>query len=152
MRDRFPLSRAFGSGYTSRGEQRYVFTWNTSSRWRGSQRSRRPGVRTMANLKPCLLNDHRPMRGLRRRGFVRDAATGKPVRSVSGTAGRPRLHPPSRQGMVAERRQTTVLGFGIDTAWNDNNESTRSGAKGQSHGGMAISSPSLIVLAPCMRC
>ncbi|HPT55801.1 MAG TPA: glycoside hydrolase family 31 protein, partial [Casimicrobium sp.] len=57
-RDQFPLSSFhFGSGYTSRGKQRYVFTWNTDKfpDARGLLDAfKAADVRTMANLKPCL--------------------------------------------------------------------------------------------------
>ena len=61
-RDGFPLSSFhFGSGYTSRGKQRYVFTWNHDKFPEPRTLLKAfadAGVRTMANLKPCLLNDH----------------------------------------------------------------------------------------------
>ena len=61
-RDGFPLSSFhFGSGYTSRGRQRYVFTWNTAKFPQPREligAFAAAGVRTVANLKPCLLDDH----------------------------------------------------------------------------------------------
>ena len=60
--ERFPLSSFhFGSGYTSRGQQRYVFTWNTDKFPDPAGLLRAfaaAGVRSVANLKPCLLDDH----------------------------------------------------------------------------------------------
>ncbi len=58
----FPLSSFhFGSGYTSRGKRRYVFTWNRDKFPDPAgllQAFRDAGVRTVANIKPCLLDDH----------------------------------------------------------------------------------------------
>ena len=51
----------YGSGYSSRGKRRYVFTWNRekfpdpqtlNARFHAS------GMQIVANIKPCLLDDH----------------------------------------------------------------------------------------------
>ena len=82
--DGFPLSSFhFGSGYTSRGKRRYVFTWNHDKF--PEPRAliaafARAGVRTVANLKPCLLDDHPRLEEALDQGFlVKDAKTGEPA-------------------------------------------------------------------------
>jgi len=51
----------FGSGYTSIGPKRYVFYWNRSKFPDAPGLMRRfhdAGMHVVANLKPCLLDDH----------------------------------------------------------------------------------------------
>jgi alpha-glucosidase len=141
-RDCFPLSSFhFGSGYTSRGKQRYVFTWNTSKfpDARGLLAAfKSAGVRTMANLKPCLLNDHPAYAGIEAAGgFVRDSATGKPCLDQfwDGWGAHLDFTRPADRKWWQNGVKQQVLGFGIDTAWNDNNEYEIWSESGQSHGG-----------------
>src|SRR2546423_1531693 len=72
----------FGSGYTSIGKRRYVFTWNRDKFPEPREaigRFARAGVRTVVNLKPCLLDDHPAYADVAARGaFVNDARTGLP--------------------------------------------------------------------------
>src|SRR5437016_12790695 len=57
-----PLSAFhFGSGYSSIGPRRYVFTWNRDKFPDPRalvEKFRRAGIRLVANIKPCLLDDH----------------------------------------------------------------------------------------------
>jgi len=140
-RDRFPLSSFhFGSGYTSRGKQRYVFTWNTSKfpDARGLLSAfKAAGVRTMANLKPCLLNDHPAYAGIEAAGgFVRDAATGKPCLDQfwDGWGAHLDFTRAEDRAWWQNGVKQQVLGYGIDTAWNDNNEYEIWSEGGQSGG------------------
>jgi alpha-glucosidase len=51
----------FGSGYTTIGERRHVFHWNREKFPAPEQlmaKFKAAGMRTVANLKPCLLDDH----------------------------------------------------------------------------------------------
>lgn len=141
-RDRFPLSSFhFGSGYTSRGKQRYVFTWNTDKfpDARGLLASfKAAGVRTMANLKPCLLNDHPAYTGIEAGGgFVRDSATGKPCLDQfwDGWGAHLDFTRAEDRKWWQDGFKQQVLGFGIDTGWNDNNEYEIWSEGGQSNGG-----------------
>src|SRR5262249_36288653 len=51
----------FGSGYSSRGKRRYVFTWN-HYKFPDPRalvgKFKRAGMELVANIKPCLLDDH----------------------------------------------------------------------------------------------
>lgn len=141
-RDQFPLSSFhFGSGYTSRGKQRYVFTWNTDKfpDARGLLNSfKAAGVRTMANLKPCLLNDHPAYAGIEASGgFVRDRATGKPCLDQfwDGWGAHLDFTRSEDRKWWQDGFKQQVLGFGIDTGWNDNNEYEIWSESGESNGG-----------------
>ena len=131
--ERFPLSSFhFGSGYTSRGQQRYVFTWNTDKFPDPAGLLRAfaaAGVRTVANLKPCLLDDHPAYAALAGQGaFVREPGpadgAGKPCLGQFWDGWGAHLdfsRPLDRQWWQAQL-QATVLDPGFDAGWNDNNE------------------------------
>jgi alpha-glucosidase len=125
---KFPMSSFhFGSGYTSRGKRRYVFTWNRDKFPDPPallNAFRDAGVRTVANVKPCLLDDHPAFEGV--------AAQGGFVREEDGRI----CLDPYWDGWGAhldftretDRRwwqdglQQQVLEAGFDAGWNDNNE------------------------------
>src|SRR5882672_4655951 len=78
-----PLSAFhFGSGYTSIGKRRYVFTWNRDKfpePTTAIEKFRRQNVRVVVNLKPCLLDDHPAYADVAARGaFVSDARSRLP--------------------------------------------------------------------------
>jgi alpha-glucosidase len=124
----FPLSSFhFGSGYTSRGNRRYVFTWNRDKFPEPAgllQAFRDAGVRTVANIKPCLLDDHP--------AFEAVAAAGGFIREEGGAI----CLDPFWDGWGAhldftrdgdrhwwqDNLQHQVLEMGFDAGWNDNNE------------------------------
>lgn len=140
-RDQFPLSSFhFGSGYTSRGKQRYVFTWNTDKfpDARGLLNAfKAADVRTMANLKPCLLNDHPAYAALEASGgFVRDADTDKPCLDQfwDGWGAHLDFTRESDRRWWQTNFKNQVLDVGIDTGWNDNNEYEIWSESGRSHG------------------
>lgn len=115
----------FGSGYTSIGSKRYVFTWN---------RSKYPdpegllakfhdaGMHVVANLKPCLLDDH-PRYGEPSGAYV-NGADGKPVITQFWDGEGAHLDFTNRAAIAWWQNGVTkdVLGTGFDAAWNDNNE------------------------------
>ena len=124
----FPLSAFhFGSGYSSRGKRRYVFTWNHDKFPDPQallQTFRDAGVRTVANIKPCLLDDHP--------AFESVAAAGGFIRDEGGAIG---LDPywdgwgahldftkTSDRHWWQDNLQRQVLEVGFDAGWNDNNE------------------------------
>ncbi len=137
----FPLSSFhFGSGYTSRGNRRYVFTWNRDKfpDPAGLLRAfRDAGVRTVANIKPCLLDDHP--------AFAAVAAAGGFIREEGGAV----CLDPFWDGWGAhldftrdgdrhwwqDNLQHQVLEVGFDAGWNDNNEYPIWSETGMTHGG-----------------
>ncbi len=122
--DSFHLS----SGYTSIGSRRYVFHWNRDKFPQPERLAARfdaAGVRIVANIKPCLLNDH-PLRpeaeaqGL----FIADSETGGPESSVFWDAEGSHLDftNPATVAWWQGKVKTALLDKGIAATWNDNNE------------------------------
>jgi alpha-glucosidase len=117
----------FGSGYTSIGPKRYVFNWNRQKFPDPEGLMRRfhaAGMKVVANLKPCLLDDH-PRYGepLEQGGYV-TGADGTPALSQFWDGEGAHLDFTSPAGIVWWQRglREQVLASGIDSAWNDNNE------------------------------
>ena len=124
-----PLSAFhFGSGYTSIGKKRYVFNWNFAKFPDPKGLIRRfaeAGVRVVANLKPCLLDDHpRYAQVAALGGFITSATDRSPLKSQFWDGEGAHLDFTNlaavqwwRGGLAEE-----ILGYGIDAGWNDNNE------------------------------
>ena len=126
---RVPISAFhYGSGYSSRGKQRYVFHWN---------REKFPdpdainaafqsaGMRLVANIKPCLLNDHPAYEQVRAaNGFVNNQLSGEPVVEPfwDGNGAYLDFTKPQAVAWWQQGLVTQILGRGIDSGWNDNNE------------------------------
>ena len=136
-----PLSAFhFGSGYTSIGKRRYVFTWNREKfpdPRAAIDKFKRGNVRVVVNLKPCLLDDHAAYADVAARGaFVKNAQAGTPCIGQFWDGEGAHLdftHPEGiRWWQDGLRRQ--VLEYGIDAGWNDNNEYEIWDDNGQSHG------------------
>lgn len=126
-RDGFPLSSFhFGSGYTSRGKQRYVFTWNHDKFPEPRKllaAFHAAGVRTVANLKPCLLNDHPAYAQLAADGaFIRDDDGPCLEQFWDGWGAHLDFTRDGDRAWWQKGLQTQVLDVGIDVGWNDNNE------------------------------
>ena len=126
--EQIPIS-AFhlGSGYTTIGPRRYVFTWN---------RDKYPdprallakfhaaGMRVVANVKPCLLDDHPRYGEAKAAGaFVADE-NGAPAIAQFWDGEGAHIDFTSRAGLAWWRRALSeqLLAFGVNAAWNDNNE------------------------------
>jgi Alpha-glucosidases, family 31 of glycosyl hydrolases len=118
----------FGSGYTSIGKRRYVFTWNRDKFPQPREAIDgfvRAGLRTVVNLKPCLLDDHPAYADVAARGaFVRDAQDGTPCvgQFWDGVGAQVDFTHPAGVAWWQENLQREVLDYGIDAGWNDNNE------------------------------
>lgn len=89
------------------------------------QRFKAAGLRVVANLKPCLLNDHPRYADAENAGaFVRNADTGRP--STSQFWDGEGAHLDFLTAAAVKWWQTglreAILEYGIDSAWNDNNE------------------------------
>jgi alpha-glucosidase len=131
----------FGSGYSSRGKRRYVFTWNRDKVPDAPAlfaRLKELGYHTVANLKPVLIDDHpayaeRAATG----GFINDEA-GEPVLEQFWDGYGSFLDFTNADTMRWWQSQLSsqVLDVGFDAAWNDNNEYEvfREGAVVSGHG------------------
>jgi alpha-glucosidase len=118
----------YGSGYSSRGKRRYVFTWNASKfpdPKALNAKYHAAGVQLVANIKPCLLDDHPDYEAVRAfGGFIHDSATGAPVMEQfwDGIGAHLDFSHPATVAWWQERLRAQVLDYGIDVGWNDNNE------------------------------
>ncbi|WP_116133974.1 TIM-barrel domain-containing protein [Tropicimonas sp. IMCC34043] len=122
--DSFQMS----SGYTSIGPKRYVFNWNhekvpdidgMTARFRDA------GVHLIANIKPCLLQDHPRYDEATAAGlFVKDSETGAPERSSFWDDEGSHLDftNPDAIAWWKDGVTTQLLAHGIGSTWNDNNE------------------------------
>jgi alpha-glucosidase len=124
-----PLS-AFhlGSGYTSIGAKRHVFHWNREKFPDPKSlmsRFAEGGVKVVANLKPCLLDDHPRYAEVAEAGaFVRSEADAAPLKSRfwDGQGAHLDFTNPAAIRWWQEGLRTAVFGCGVDAGWNDNNE------------------------------
>lgn len=118
----------YGSGYSSRGKRRYVFTWNASKfpdPKALNAKFHEAGLQVVANTKPCLLDDHPAYETVRSQGgFIHDAQTGQPVveQFWDGVGAHLDFTHPAALAWWQEGLKKQVLDYGIDTGWNDNNE------------------------------
>jgi alpha-glucosidase len=118
----------FGSGYSSRGKRRYVFTWN-SSKFPDprtlNDKFQSSGMHLVANIKPCLLDDHPAYEEVRAQGgFIRDADSGQPVQEQfwDGVGAHLDFSNPVDIAWWQDGLRQQVLDYGFDAGWNDNNE------------------------------
>ncbi|HTS91274.1 MAG TPA: glycoside hydrolase family 31 protein [Stellaceae bacterium] len=118
----------FGSGYTMIGRRRYVFNWNRQKfpePQRLMAKFKAAGMHVVANLKPCLLEDHPRFSEATKAGaLIADATTGKPATSQFWDGEGAHLDFTGRAGIEWWQRglREQILAMGIDSAWNDNNE------------------------------
>ncbi len=126
--EKIPISAIhFGSGYSSRGPRRYVFTWN-KSKFPDPQalfaKLTSLGFPTVANLKPVLIDDHPDYAEVKAAGgFVKDE-NGEPVLEQfwDGMGSYLDFTNPGMIRWWQERLKRQVLDVGFTAGWNDNNE------------------------------
>ena len=122
--DSFQLS----SGYTSIGDKRYVFNWNHDKVPDPKGMAKLfadAGLELIANIKPCLLQDHPRYKEADRKGlFVRDSETGNAERSAFWDDEGSHLDftNPDTQAWWQANVKTALIDYGINSTWNDNNE------------------------------
>jgi alpha-glucosidase len=128
IRHDIPISAFhFGSGYSSIGPRRYVFTWNAAkfpSPRTLVQKFTRAKIRLVANIKPCLLDDHPAYAEVARRGaFVNHELTGKPCvgQFWDGVGAHVDFTHPAGVNWWQQALMKQLLDYGI-LGWNDNNE------------------------------
>jgi alpha-glucosidase len=126
--EQIPISAFhFGSGYTSRGRRRYVFTWNGEKYPDPKALLRRfheAGMRVVANLKPCLIDDHPSYDEVKAAGGFISGEDGDPAISQFWDGDGAHVDFTNAAGLAwwRARLRRDVLEFGVDAAWNDNNE------------------------------
>ena len=118
----------FGSGYTSIGTKRYVFTWNRTKFPEPKALTRAfadADIKVVANVKPCLLGDH-PHYGevAAAGGFIAGGDDHAPLKSQfwDGEGAHIDFTHPAGVAWWKETLTRQVLGYGVDAGWNDNNE------------------------------
>lgn len=126
---RVPISSFhYGSGYSSRGKQRYVFTWNHDKfpdPLSINAKFHAAGMKLVANLKPCLLDDHPAYAQLAdERAFIEHAESGRPVVEPywDGQGSHLDFTKPQAVRWWQTQLQQQILDKGIEVGWNDNNE------------------------------
>jgi alpha-glucosidase len=127
-KNEIPLSAFhFGSGYSSIGPRRYVFTWNRSKfpdPRKLVDEFGRAQIRLVANIKPCLLDDHPAFAEVAARGaFVIDHASGKPSigQFWDGQGAHVDFTHPEGVHWWQDSLARQLLDYDI-AGWNDNNE------------------------------
>jgi alpha-glucosidase len=117
------------SGYTKRGDKRYVFTWDKDRFPHPpalAQKFAHSGVRLVANVKPAMLLNHPrfgEVEGFR--GFIRDSE-GKSRPHIAqfwgGQAAYLDFTNPQTSAWWGAQVKAQLLDKGIASTWNDNNE------------------------------
>lgn len=116
----------FGSGYSMHNGKRYAFRWNHDKfpdPAATMARIEAAGMRAVTNLKPCLLDDH-PRLGEVAAALVQDESTGTPAVAQfwDGLGYHLDFTAPAGRAWWRAGMETTLLGYGVTTIWNDNNE------------------------------
>ncbi len=126
---RMPISAFhYGSGYSSRGKQRYVFTWNRSKfpdPQAVNAKFHAAGMRLVANLKPCLLDDHPAYEQLSQaKAFIAHGSDEQPVVEPywDGQGAHLDFTRPAAVQWWQSQLKAQILDQGIEVGWNDNNE------------------------------
>lgn len=126
--EKIPISAFhFGSGYTTIGRRRYVFTWNRDKYPDPKAligKFHTAGMRVVANLKPCLLSDHPDFEEAQAAGAFVTRDGGHPAMAPFWDGEGAHVDFTNPAGLAWWRRglRERVLDFGIDAGWNDNNE------------------------------
>jgi len=129
----------YGSGYSSRGKRRYVFTWNHDKfpdPQSLNQKFHAHGMHLVANIKPCLLDDHPAFEDHLQAGrFIQDTAHHAVVEPYwDGQGAHLDFTNPKAVQWWQSQLKAQILDMGIDAGWNDNNEYAILNEDAQSNG------------------
>ena len=129
----------FGSGYSTRGKRRYVFTWNHDKfpdPKTLNQKFQDHGMHLVANIKPCLLDDHPAFEQHVKAGtFIQDTAQQPVVEPYwDGQGAHLDFTNPQAVAWWQSQLKAQILDYGIDAGWNDNNEYAILNEDAQSNG------------------
>lgn len=118
----------YGSGYSTIGKKRYVFTWNKNKFPDPKKLNKKfndNGMRLVANIKPFLLNDHPAYSTINKMyGFINNKDSSEPVIEPLWDGEGAHLDFTNEQTIKwwQDNLQKQILEYGIDIGWNDNNE------------------------------
>ncbi len=129
----------YGSGYSTRGKRRYVFTWNHDKfpdPKTLNQKFQDHGMHLVANIKPCLLDDHPAFEQHVKAGtFIQDTAQQPVVEPYwDGQGAHLDFTNPLAVAWWQSQLKAQILDYGIDAGWNDNNEYAILNEDAQSNG------------------
>ncbi len=115
------------SGYSSIGDKRHVFHWNRKKFPDPAAFVRSyhdAGLKLVANIKPCLLVENPLFEEARASGLLVCDANGEPdwIQFWSGLGAYVDFTNPAARRWWSSRVTSSLLAFGIDATWNDNNE------------------------------
>jgi alpha-glucosidase len=121
--DSFQLS----SGYTSIGDKRYVFNWNTDKFPDAKgfiNEYHEKGIRLCANIKPALLKDHPVFNELKEKNMFILSGDGETEMAQFWDEVGAYIDFTNEESVNWWKQKVTeqLLEYGIDSTWNDNNE------------------------------
>lgn len=129
----------YGSGYSSRGKRRYVFTWNHDKfpdPKTLNQKFEDFGMHLVANIKPCLLDDHPAFdHHVQAHTFIQDDHQQPVIEPYwDGQGAHLDFTNPQAVQWWQTQLKSQILDYGIHAGWNDNNEYAILNEQAQSDG------------------
>lgn len=115
------------SGYTSIGNRRYVFNWNTDKFPNPKEFIKKfsdDGINIIPNIKPAFLQSHPLYREIAQKGYFIKDKDGTPFVTEfwDGIGSYLDFTNPDAFEFWSEKVSETLLDYGVTATWNDNNE------------------------------